>query len=192
MDSSRVMQLEPGQSVIFGYGSLLSLRSLEMTLRRRCTDQYVRCILRGWRRTWDIAMANKTFFAEVDGQRMYPSAILYLNVRRQIGELLNGVAFAINPEELARFDERESIYERIDITNELTDVRVENGLAYVYAGLPQCEMRQVDSPAVAAVRATYVAIVNQGLEDHGAEFRAAYDASTDPVPQHLIIDDRRD
>jgi hypothetical protein len=53
-------------------------------------------------------------------------------------------------------------------------------------------MPDVATPDVAAVRSTYLDIVEDGLRDQGAEFRRAYERSSDEVPRHLVIDDLAD
>ena len=49
---------------LFGYGSLLSVASLEQTLQRRYDGPLVACSVEGWRRTWNVAMPNQTFYTE--------------------------------------------------------------------------------------------------------------------------------
>ncbi len=183
------IQLQPGETALVGYGSLLSLPSLERTLGRTYTGPFLRCVVRGWRRTWDAAMPNKTFYTETAHGRMTPEAILYLNVRRDPASSINGVVFVVNPEELAAYDRRESIYDRVDVTGEL-DVKVEGGTAYLYQCRPESIMTDVKSPAKAAVRASYLKIVEHGLANLDEEFRKRYFDSTDAAPAHLIIDDR--
>jgi hypothetical protein len=51
-------------------------------------------------------------------------------------------------------------------------------------------MTDVKSPAQAAVRASYLKIVEHGLENLDEEFRQQYLNSTDNPPAHLVIDDR--
>jgi cation transport regulator ChaC len=185
------VRLSPGQTALFGYGSLLSIRSLEVTLKRKYEGPYITCGLRGWRRTWDIAMPNRTFYSETESGRMYPQSIVYLNVRRDPATLLNGVIFVVDSAELANFDERESVYERVEITSELENVRVEGGPGYIYVGQPRYRIENVPRTEIAAIRATYLQILEDGFAAHRPEFRAVYDQSSDPVPRHLVIDDRK-
>ena len=135
-------------------------------------------------------MPNRKFYAETESGRTYPRSILYLNVRRDPGQMLNGVLFVVDPPELADFDQREWIYDRVDIANELERVRVESGPAYVYVGRPEYRVENVRSPEIAAVRATYVEILEEGFAAHGPEFRTEYVMSSDPVPGWLVIEDR--
>ena len=136
-------------------------------------------------------MANTSFYAESAAGRTYPKVILYLNVRQEPGRLLNGVLFVVGADDLAKFDQRESIYDRVDITAELEGVKIAGGAAYLYTARPEHVLSGVSSSEIGAVRASYVRILEDGFADHGPAFRTAYDASSDPVPLSLLIDDRR-
>ena len=187
-----IIQLKDGEAVVFGYGSLLSIASLERTLKQRYDGSFVVCALNGWRRTWDVRQPNKTFYAATPDGRMYPENILYLNVTKDPGARLNGVAIVVTAAQLEWLDEREWMYDRVVITQEIEGARVIGGSAVIYVSKPEYVMRDVRSTRVAAVRATYLEIVEIGLRDLGAGFRNAYESSTDPVPQHLVIQDLRD
>lgn len=184
-----VIRLLPGQTALVGYGSLLSLPSLERTLGRTYTGPFLPCIVRGWRRTWDAAMPNRTFYEDRPGGQMTPETILYLNVRPDSRTDLPAIVFVVGKEELEAYDRRESIYDRVDVTDEL-DVNIEGGRACIYVCRPEYCLSDVDSTEKGAIRAAYLRIVESGLAQLGEEFRQRYLASTDPVPEHLVIDDR--
>jgi hypothetical protein len=120
---------------------------------------------------------------------MTPQTILYLNVRRDPQTSLPAIIFVVAPEELDAYDKRESIYDRVDVTDEL-DVRVEGGRAYIYVCRPEYCFSHVDSAEKGAIRATYLQIVENGLAQLGQDFRQGYVSSTDAVPEHLVIEDR--
>ena len=186
------IRLNQGESALFGYGSLISRPSLEATLGRPYDGPYVACAIRGWRRTWNAAMPNATFsYSEPGVGIVYPKFILYLNVMRDAGRLLNGMLFVVDAPALAAFDRRESIYDRVAVSDALEGVRVEGGEAYVYVARPHSTMTGVTRPADAAIRASYLRILDDGFAQHGAEFRTAYDASSDAPPAGLVIDDQR-
>jgi len=183
------IRLLPGQTALVGYGSLLSLPSLERTLGRTYTGPFIPCMVSGWRRTWDAAMPNRTFHEERPGGPMTPETILYLNVRRDPRTRLPAILFVVGPEELQAYDKRESIYDRVDVTDDL-NVRVEGGRAYIYVCRHEYCLSHVDSAEKGAIRATYLQIVENGLAQLGEDFRQGYVASTDAVPEHLVIEDR--
>lgn len=184
------IKLQPGESAIFGYGSLLSIPSLERTLGRTYGGPFLPCTLTGWRRSWDIAMPNSTFYEDSEHGRIYPGMILYLNVYRDPATRMNGILFVVNGTDLENYDKREWIYDREDVTDSL-DVVIEGGSAYTYVGKEEYVRRDVSSPREAAVRASYIEIVENGLSSLGDDFRSAYLQSSDPVPQHLVIADKQ-
>ena len=189
-DSSPVLRLQPGQTALVGYGSLLSRASLDETLGRAYTGPFLQCSIRGWRRTWNAAWPNDNIYTELPGiGRMVPQSILYLNVRRDPASTVNGTVFVVNAEELVEYDRGELIYDRADVTSDL-DVRVQGGAAHMYVCRPEFCLTSVQSPATAAVRASYLRIIENALAQVDEDFRARYRSSTDPVPAHLVIDDR--
>lgn len=145
----------------------------------------------GWRRSWDIGMPNEKFYFEEDaGDRVYPSRILYLNVRPDPGTLLNAIVFVAEPGELAELHRREWIYEPRVVTPDLRGVTIEGGDAIMYVALPEYIVAGAASPREAAVRASYLRIVDQGLAETDEAFREEFARTTDPAPSHLVIDDR--
>jgi hypothetical protein len=191
-----IVQLKPDESALFGYGSLISIASLEKTLGRKYTGPFIVCELEGWWRGWDVAMPNKepdqpTYYEETPSGRMYPDNILYLNVRPMAGSLINGVLFVVNSQELDGFNRREWIYNRVDVTNQLHGATVESGPAYVYVAKPEYVLTNVASPAQAAIRRTYLKHLEAGFHDLGEIFRIRFEASSDCVPPHLVITDKK-
>jgi hypothetical protein len=188
---NKTIILEEGETALFGYGSLINQESLEFILKKKYTGPYVSCILPGWRRTWDAVMANDRFFWETDSGRVYPRSIIYLNVTRDPGTTLNGVVFVVDSEQLTAMDARESIYVRRDITEDLWGITFDGGRCYVYIAKPECLLGDSPSPAIAAVRETYLHTIDSGLDAWGDVFKECYARSTDAVPEHLVIPDKR-
>lgn len=185
------IRLARGQTAIVGYGSLLSRASAEKTLGRPYDGPFERCHVSGWRRSWDIGMPNETFYYDGPAGRVIPRKILYLNVRPQPGALLNVVVFVVDERERAAMHAREWIYEPTVVTAALRGVRVTGGDAIMYVARPEYVVRGVESPDDAAVRATYLEIVQDGLEAMDSGFRAEFEQTTDPAPAHLVVQDAR-
>lgn len=189
----RTIVLRPDEHAVVGYGSLLSIASLEKTLGRSYTRPLLTCELEGWRRRWNVAMPNRSFVFHDGGRWVTPEKIVYLNVEPDAGARLNGVLFVVTSEELAQFDRREWIYDRVDVRHQLADVRVEGGAAWAYTAKPEHVVERPVSPAQTAIRRTYLDILDQGHRDLGVAFTERYAATTEPVPPGLVIDDvRRD
>ena len=184
------LALRPGEVGLFGYGSLLSKRSMERTLQRAYTGPRHPCTLRGWRRTWDSFYPNERFYFErLPGERRYPQSILYLNIQ-PAGTDLNGVVYVISHDDLAGFDAREATYDRVKV--EPIDLHVTGGPVYVYVGKSEFVLRAPVTVDHAAVRASYLDIVEQGLTELGPAFRLGYEASSDEPPAANIIRDLTD
>jgi hypothetical protein len=188
--SETLVQLKDGEAALFGYGSLLSLASMERTLARSYQGPLIPCELRGWRRTWDVAMPNQTVYTQTPAGPLYPENVLYLNVRRDPCSAVNGILYIVSASDLEVFDRREWIYDRENVTVDLCRIALRGGNAYVYVGKPQFILPGVTSPRRAAVRKTYLEIVESGLSQLGEAFRAVFRVSSDPVPAGLVIDDR--
>lgn len=187
----RTIVLKPGEHAVFGYGSLLSITSLERTLGRSYAGPFQTCQLHGWRRKWNVAMPNKTFVYRDAGAWVTPEKIFYLNVEPDAASSLNGILFVVSTDELRQFDEREWIYDRVDVSGQLADVRVEDGAAWVYTAKADYTCAHPASPGQGAIRRTYLDVLRDGHRDLGSAFAAAHDATTEPVPPHLVIDDAR-
>jgi hypothetical protein len=185
------IQLKPGEMAMFGYGSLLSQRSMELTLGKPYERSPVPCSLEGWRRSWDVMMPNKSFYEVTsDGGEFIPKNIIYLNVTRVRGDAVCGLLYVVDRAELEGFDRREWIYDRIDVSEAVRGVRLE-GPACVYVAKPEWLIRTPPSRQLAALRQSYLDIIESGLADLGPEFRAEYERSTEPVPYHLVFADRK-
>ena len=189
----RTIRLEPGEHAVFAYGSLLSIASLERTLGRSYRGPFLVCSIEGWRRRWNVSMPNETFAYRDAGGWVTPQRIFYLNVESRSGQSVTGTLFVVNAEDLARFDRREWIYDRVNVTDLLRGVTVEGGSAWVYCGKPEHVSEFFVTRKLGAVRRTYLDILADGHQSLGPNFVRAYETSTDPVPESLVIDDvRRD
>jgi cation transport regulator ChaC len=111
---------------VFGYGSLVH------------GAEGVPCRLREYRRAWNVAMENrrtipgyKYYLDEESGER--PDVfVTFLNVLASPGDVVAGLAFAVDAEALAALDRREYSYERTDVTD-LVEQEL-GGPVYVYLG----------------------------------------------------------
>jgi hypothetical protein len=130
---------------------------------------------------------DRYYFLEADGTKCYPRNIVYLNIAPSEGRL-NGVLYIISEHELAGFDDREAFYSRVDITRDFTDIEVKGGPAFVYVGKPEFRLGNPAPVGHAAIRRSYVHIVDSGLQELGPAFRVAYLQSTDEPPAAIIVE----
>ncbi len=183
------VRLTDGQSAIVGYGSLLSMASIGRTLGRAYDGPFVYAHVDGWRRSWDAGMPNSSFYFEEAGARIYPASILYLNVRPDPATSINCAIFVVRPDEIAKMDERERIYDRRDVTGIVRGARVEGGPAYMYVARAEHVLRGARAAREACVRASYLRLVDSALATAGPAFRREYERTTDPVPVELVRED---
>jgi hypothetical protein len=188
----QVIRLSPGQTAVIGYGSLLSQLSISRMLSRDYGGPFVPCHVEGWRRSWDVAMPNEAFYYLDGDTRIYPRNIVYLNVRRSPGTLLNVMLFVVDDTELQAMHGREWIYDPVPVAADLRGVRIEGGEAIIYAARDQFLVRGASQRGEANIRATYLKILRQALDNVTPEFRAEYERSTDPLPADLVIEDALD
>ena len=192
LEAPSVVELGPGEHAVFGYGSLLSRASLERTLGRTYRGPLVICDLIGWARAWNVFMPNSTYvFQDGRGSWISPERLLYLNIVPAPGKRVNGVVFVATDDDLRAFDEREWIYERVVVNDLLRGVTVMRGTAWAFVGRSEFLLAPPSDPRQAAVRRTYVDIVDGAKASLGSAFAAKYESSTEPVPGKLVVDDHK-
>jgi hypothetical protein len=193
LSASRVpgLHLNNGQAAMFGYGSLILLESMERTLGRQYSSTRYECGLRGWKRVWTSLYPNTTFYSTgPDGEKTYPKNILYLNIARAEGSsCINGIIYVVDGADLAAFDRRENIYDRVDVTAEVTGPEVIGGPVWAYVGKAPFVMNERLPVGEAAIRSSYLEIIEKGLSELGPQFRRQYESSSEAPPPSNIIND---
>jgi hypothetical protein len=185
------LKIGAGQCGIFGYGSLLSRESMELTLGHSYPGISPSCRFVNWRRSWDVVMPNTTFYEPGDTNDFVPENIIYLNVRQCPACSVNGLLYVVNEDELAAFDRREWIYDRTNVTATIRDVTVQGGEVYAYVAKKEWVISPGQSRRWAALRQSYLDIISNGLLNLGREFAEQYEASTDPIPWDLVFRDKK-
>ena len=181
--SSPIVEVGAGETAVVGYGLLLSRDTVDTTLGREYKGPYVACHVDGWRRSWNVTMPNNAFYYEEDSHRHYPEKILYLNVRRDPGTLMNCAVFVLGGDDLAAMNSREWIYDGVVVTRHLKGVRIEGGDAVMYAGKAEHVIESPLHPSEVAVRSSYLRMLDSVLEAADSGVRADYKATTDSVPR---------
>jgi hypothetical protein len=177
------------QHVLIGYGSLLSIASMERTLGHAYTNSMHLVHVNGWRRGWDVQMPNRNW-AYRDGDRtVVPARVVYLNVRPDAAASINAAAFVVSSEELAAFDTRESVYDRIDVQSAIPEFRITGGAAWMYIARPEFHWPIPSAPPEAIIRRSYLDILDTAHAELGDAFQREYEGTTDAVPMQLVVDD---
>ena len=190
---SPVISLESGQTTVVGYGLMLSRQTVLDTVGYDYDGPFARCYVKGWRRTWEASIPNRSHhYRDAAGRKIVPERFLFLNVRRDPSAELNAVAFVLDQNQLAAMDRRESGYERLDVTGRLRGLRVIGGRAVMYAARSGNVATRFDDPTVVAIRRSYVDALARVVDCLSEEDRLSYERSTDSVRSRLIVDDQHD
>jgi gamma-glutamylcyclotransferase (GGCT)/AIG2-like uncharacterized protein YtfP len=166
---------------VFAYGSLA-----------RAAGAALPCHLLDHRRGWGVAMDNRR---TIPGYKVYvdpltgeqpPVYVAFLDIRPQPGARVSGVAFPVDPDELALIDGRERQYERRDVTATI-DLDLD-GPVWAYVGRAEsrrrCAAGRADGTTVVA--APYHRHVREGFRARG--MLDAFERTTDPpdVPEREL------
>jgi hypothetical protein len=177
---------------VFGYGSLVGGvgGGRFRAGRRWSTDGFV-ADLRGFRRTWGVAMDNRR---DLPGYKYYTDSrglrpevfVAFLDVRpvAEAGAAVNGLCLPVDAAGLAALDARERNYRRIDITDQvdLSDARAVRVRVWTYVGSdPGRERLQRGVEAgTAVIDAHYLEGVRDGFAGLGAAEHRACAGSLEP------------
>lgn len=170
---------------VFGYGSLASPASAELSLGRRVEPAGI-VRLRGWRRRWSVVrdnLASEKTFALADGT--VPPYVVGLSIERDPAcEGANGVLIEVSEAEADRLDLREMRYRRVEVAGEVVaapgTARRTFDRVIAYEAKP--EHHAPAAPPGAIVIAQYVRTVEAAFADLGPGELERFRASTDPPP----------
>jgi cation transport regulator ChaC len=161
--------------LVFGYGSLLAHDPERASPAR----------LRGYRRTWDIAMDNTVdlpgykYYVDPLGHRP-PVVVTFVNLLPAALDAVNGIVFEVTPNELAELDARERNYERTEVTGQVEGAAAET--IWTYLGSAEARGRYERGFAAdrAVVSREYHDGLLEGFASLGDEAVAHFQATTDP------------
>ncbi len=153
---------------VFGYGSLMCPDSANVTLGRAQPPGAMHAAtLRGYRRLWNVVTRRQ--FVEDDE----PAPVIVLGIEPAAGASMVGTVFELHDDaELARLDEREWCYDRIEVTSAVTPRFA--GTVYTY--LPRPEHTRI--PEGAVIARSYVDTVMRGCRLQGEAFIRRYHETT--------------
>lgn len=160
---------------VFGYASLVS--------QAEPADAW--CLLRGYRRRWDVAMDNRVtipgykYYVDARTGERPPVFVAFLNVARKTAGLVNGLLVPAG-DNLADLDRRERCYRRVEVTDDVWPVPP--GRVFTYVGSPEGRQRyeQAVTMGACAVQRRYHDGVLEGFARGGAAALAQFRVSTNP------------
>lgn len=185
----QLINLQTDEVAVVGYASLLSINSLSRTLNREYDGPFYFCQLNGWKRCWNVSMPNRAFYYLENNFRVYPPKIIYLNVEPTPNTFINCSIFVLKSQELEMLNQREWIYAPELVNDFINGVTVTGGNVVMYVARPEHLISDVSTPHVAAIRASYLKLLDSTLNTTNESFYMEYKRTTDPIPQHLVIND---
>lgn len=122
---------------VFGYGSLVT--DLDPAPTRAFTPAGFVAELRGYRRSWGVAMNNSVnlpgykYYVDEHGDR--PDLhVAFLDISSAPGHTANGVCAPVDPDQLSELDRRERNYVRVDVTSLIAPPPQEEVHVWAYHG----------------------------------------------------------
>ncbi len=176
---------------IFAYGSLVDPESAASSLKLEdwTADDFPIAHLRGYRRTWNVAMDNEVdlpnykYYVETDGNR--PSAfVAFLNIVEddEASTSVNGCLMRINERQKKDLMQRERNYELREVSDRIGP-RPGKGKVFAFVGLDEAiarfERAKPEKPVV--VSSSYVESVEKAFRRRGRAAHTQYCASTETV-----------
>jgi cation transport regulator ChaC len=171
------------KNYVFGYGSLINLKSLSRTIKREASiDNIIPVKLHSFKRKWNLK------------EQVYSSELnttinaIFLNIEKDNNSWTNGVIFEVTNDELKFLNNRERKYKHINIAqhiefysgNNLDSSRV---ITYIADKSEYLQNYYSDN---SYVMENYIKIVNQGCMDLGLSFNDDYKQTTDTFKFQII------
>lgn len=177
--------MAPSEHYVFGYGSLVTPGGERIA-------GLTGTVLRGYRRTWNVAMDNTR---AIPGYKRYldpatgtppPWFVVFLNIVPDAGRSVNGAVFPVSGEELAELDRRERNYDRIEVSSSLA--QAVGGTVWTYTGVRAAVERFETGMRAgrAVISQDYQQIVLQGFTALGDDAVREFHAVTDPPPCSVV------
>lgn len=187
------IKIEPDEVGIIGYGSLTSVKSMESSLGREYKGIFEVTRLKGWKRKWNVFMPNegehkKFYYLEKDSA-VFPKRIIYLNIEKDPDSFLNCCLFVIKKDDLLKFDQREWIYSKEDVSDNLENIKIVGGKVYAYVALDQFILKEPTSKNEAAIRKTYLDILDAAFLDLGESYKKEFYKTTEAFPDSIVVKD---
>jgi cation transport regulator ChaC len=174
---------------VFGYGSLVSRRSVAETLGHDAPAP-VPARLAGWRRRWSLVRDNaraEKGFEPIDGDPF--DFCLGLNIERapdaRDGDWPNGALIEMTEAEIDRLDLRELRYDRVEVTG---DVRTDAGHGFdvVFTYTAKERNFAAHPPPRAVVLASYLRACEAAFDALGPEELTRFAKTTEPIPVRIV------
>ena len=192
-----IVEMPAGKVGLIGYGSLTSSAQMEVQLGKPYAGPPVRVVhLEGYTRRWNAVFPNdaphppngQVVRCVQNGDTLLPETIIALNIQPYAGAELNACFFVIDESDLATIDRTETSYRRFEVTDAIREFAVMGGTVYAYTALPEYTVDpETGRPRRNVLPALYLDFLNAAVAERGATYREEFAATTQPIPEDLIL-----
>ncbi|KAA0992971.1 gamma-glutamylcyclotransferase family protein [Dyadobacter aurulentus] len=174
------------QTFVFGYGSLINLKSLSRTMQTEMSvHDIIPVRLNGFSRVWNL---REPIFSAGLQKRIEG---IFLNIRPESDKWVNGVIFEVSPSQLEYLNEREKNYSRLNVSAQIEPYfghQWKENETFVYiADNPEFLLDEPTEDSYVMNR--YIEIVETGCAGIGDFFLEDYRKTTSANPFKLLSGD---
>tara|TARA_R110002111_G_scaffold262769_1_gene340877 strand:- start:5439 stop:6074 length:636 start_codon:yes stop_codon:yes gene_type:complete len=195
--NKQTIVIEKGKVGMIGFGSLMSLHRAEKVFKHTYTDSIYLVHLEDFQRSWDFVASNndKGYTTEElnndgyyirDKDTLLFDNCIYLNITAKKGTAMNAALYMVTAQEIKDMDLYEFGYERIDVTEKITEYNFEGGKVYAYKATPEYVYDSEKTKGITVIPQDYVNLVTNACDSIGLNFRKEYDATTSPLNLELV------
>lgn len=187
-----------GKVGMIGFGSLMSINRTEEVFGHKYEDSIYLVHLEGFQRSWDYMTSNSDdqvyteddlkydrYFIQ-DSDTIAFDNTIYLNITESKEESMNCVLYTVSEKEINDMDLYEYGYERIDVTNQITEYQFEGGKVFAYKALPEYTYDPENKKGTAIIEKKYFDLVISACDSMGLQFREEYENSTSSLNVELV------
>jgi hypothetical protein len=187
-NKKKSIEIKEGHVGIIGYGSLMSLKSFEQTLGRKYTDSIYQVHLRDYLRQW-------SYFQPINDPKSNPNndlkyygfilqntdtipfeGIVNLNLSPKEKSIINCILYQITTDDLIKFDNRESGYQKVDVADKIDEYSFKGGKVYAYIHFPDSQSK-FDETKYILIK-DLVDLITEACDSFSMNFRKEFDNST--------------
>ncbi len=190
IQQKKTITIKEGFVGMIGYGSLMSLKSMESSLGRQYDDSVYTVHLKGFVRAWtsyrlfndpiksDSSRPKFYGFILQDNDSIPFDGIVQLNVESHKSQSINCILYIVSNEDIIKFDKREFDYERIDVTDKIEEYNIIGGKVFMYQQKPDYYDKSIINKSKFIVVIEFVESITTTCDEIGNNFRIEYDNST--------------
>ena len=187
-----------GKVGLIGFGSLMSLNRAEDIIEHEYEDSIYLVHLEGYERSWNYVTSNfdnQVYTTEdLTYDRLYIhdndtlpfENTIYLNITENKDVSMNCVLYLVTEQEIQNMDRFEFGYERIDVSDNVSDHSIEGGKVYAYQALPNYTYDPLNFNGKTVIEKSYVDLVIAACDSIGPHFRREYENSTSSSNLELV------